>query len=179
MKEEIKLVEVNIRNFDDVMNFQRVHEFIEKYDTLGPGGIVGQWILKIKGRDTTPEEVVKEMLGYKGKHEIIITNNYEDALHMAKYYIAWNKLNRSDKKFITENRRRYLEGLEAKTGDEKEIQRAIEKYLKIWQDSGKILYIKNSVAARFIEQEGIYARVQSKKGSPDLFVFMKDKKKIA
>jgi len=167
-------MEVNKENFDNVMNFQRVHEFIEKYDSDSPGSIARQFILKIKDKVITPEEVVKEMLGYKAKHEKIITNNYEDALHVAKYYIAYNKLNRSDKKYITKNRHRYLGGSVAKNSCEKKIQRAIENYLKIRQDLGKILYIKNSVATRFIEQGSFYAPLQSKKGSPDLFVFMEN-----
>jgi len=166
-------MEVNKENFDNVMNFQRVSDFIKKYDSEGPGGIAGQFIRKIKGENITPEEVVKEMLGYK-KHEKIIIDNYEDALHVAKYYIAWNKLNRSDKKFITKNRHRYFGGSVAKNSYEKKIQKVIENYLKKQQDSGKILYIKNSVATRFIEQADIYARIQSKMGSPDLLVFMKD-----
>lgn len=61
--------------------------------------------------------------------------------------------------------------------NEKEIQKEIEKYLKIRQDSGKIEYIKNSVSARFIEQGSFYAPLQSKRGSPDLLIFMKDIKK--
>ena len=170
-------MEVGKENFDNVMNFQRVHEFFEKYDTDGPGCIAKQFILKIKGEDTTPEEVVKEMSGHKAEHEKIITNNYEDALHVAKYYIAYNKFNRSDKKFITKNRHRYFGGLVNENSYEKEIQGAIENYLKARQDSGKILYIKNSVATRFIEQESCYVSLQSKKGSSDLLVFMKDIKK--
>jgi len=167
-------MKVNKENFDNVMNFQRVHEFIEKYDSDSPGSIARQFILKIKDKVITPEEVVKEMLGYKAKHEKIITNNYEDALHVAKYYIAYNKLNRSDKKYITKNRHRYLGGSVAKNSCEKKIQRAIENYLRIRQDSGEILYIKNSVATRFIEQESCYVPLQKKKGSPDLFVFMEN-----
>jgi len=170
-------MEVNIRDFDNIMNFQRVHEFIEKYNSDGVGGIVRQFISKIKGKDTTPEEVVKAMLRYKAKHEEIITNNYEDALHVAKYYIAWGKLSKVDKMSITENRHRYLKGSDAKTGGEKEIQKEIEKYLRIQRDSGKIEFVNNSVAARFIEQAGIYAPIQSKRGNPDLLVFMKDTKK--
>lgn len=169
-------MEINKENFDNIMNFQRVNEFIKKYNSDGPGGIARQFISKIKSKDTTPEEVVKEMSGYK-KHEKIITNNYEDALHMAKYYIAYNKLNRSEKKFITKNRHRYLGGSVAKNSYEKKIQRAIENYLKTRQDSGEILYIKNSVATRFIEQADIYARIQFKMGSPDLLIFTKDTNK--
>lgn len=169
-------MEINKENFDNVMNFQRVQEFIKKYDSDGPGGIARQFISKIKDKDTTTEEVVKEMSGYK-KYKQIITNNYEDALHVAKYYIAYNKLNRSDKKFITKNRHRYLRGSVAKNSCEKKIQRAIENYLKIRQDSGKILYIKNSVSTRFIEQNSVYVSIQFKIGSPDLLIFMKDIKK--
>ena len=167
-------MEVNKENFDNVMNFRRVQEFIKKYDSDGPGSIARQFILKIKDKVTTPEEVVKEMLGYKAKHEKIITNNYEDALHVAKYYIAYNKLNRNDKNYITKNRHRYLGGSVAKNSCEKKIQKAIENYLKIRQDSGKILYIKNSVAIRFIEQGSFSVPLQSKKGSPDLLVFMEN-----
>jgi len=161
-------MEVNIRDFDNIMNFQRVHKFIDKYHSDGVGGIVRQFISKIKGKDTTPEEVVKEMSGYK-KHERIIINNYEDALHVAKYYIAYNKLSLSDKKFITKNRHKHFEG-------EKGIQNGIESYLRTQQDSGKIEYIKNSVATRFVGED-TYVSIQSKSGSPDLLIFMRDTKK--
>jgi len=169
-------MEVNKENFDNVMNFQRVSDFIKKYDSDGPGSIARQFISKIKSKDTTPEEVVKEMSRYK-KHKKIIKNNYKDALHVARFYIAYNKLNQSDKKFISKIRHRYLGESAAKNSCEKEIQNAIENNLKIRQDSGKILYIKNSAATKFIEQADIYTRIQSKRGSPDLLIFMKDVKK--
>ena len=60
---------------------------------------------------------------------------------------------------------------------EKEIQREIVKYLKIRRDSGKIEFVNNSVAGRFVGEGSFYAPLQSKSGSPDLLIFMRDTKK--
>ena len=60
---------------------------------------------------------------------------------------------------------------------EKEIQREIVKYLKIRQDSGKIEFVNNSVAGRMVQEGSYFAPSQSKRGSPDLLVFMRDTKK--
>ena len=59
---------------------------------------------------------------------------------------------------------------------ESQIQRTIEEYLKLLENMGKLVYIKNNSGA-FPTKEGHFVRF-GKAGSPDFVVFMPNGKSI-
>ena len=98
--------------YDVVMNYERVQAFFRLYPTKPPQTVSNNFLSAIRalGRRAQPMLVIQS-LSRQADHAQVIIENPDEAIYVAEYYIAWERLSKKEKRAIQENRRQNLQQL--------------------------------------------------------------------